>query len=85
MKKFTLFEVSKTTGLSEETVIRYIKEEWISPEEENLDQEDLARIKLIIDLQSDLGVNDESIPIILHLIDQLHFLKNKIINSDENM
>lgn len=40
-----------------------------------LDEEDLARAKLIRELQEVFGVNDEAIPIILHLLDQLYFLK----------
>ena len=36
---------------------------------------DLARTRLIRDLTVDLGVNDEGVPIILGLIDQLHGLR----------
>jgi hypothetical protein len=36
------------------------------------DEEDLARIRLIYELQHVMGVNDESIPVILHLVDQLN-------------
>jgi chaperone modulatory protein CbpM len=36
---------------------------------------DFARARLIRDLQ-DLGVNDDSIPIILGLVDQLHGLRH---------
>lgn len=36
------------------------------------DMEDIARMLLIRDLKEDFGVNDESIPVILYLIDQLH-------------
>ena len=37
-----------------------------------VDEEDLARICLIKQIQEEFGVNDESIPIILHLIDQVN-------------
>lgn len=40
-----------------------------------LDEEDLARIMLIKELQENLGVNDEGVPIILYLVDQLHHLR----------
>ena len=43
-----------------------------------LDLEDLTRIHLIAELKHDFEVNDESIPIILHLIDQLNYLRNQI-------
>jgi chaperone modulatory protein CbpM len=35
----------------------------------------MARACLIRDLQRDLGVNEEAIPVILDLLDQLHGLR----------
>jgi chaperone modulatory protein CbpM len=43
-----------------------------------LDDEDLARAALIRELLDEMGVNDESVPIILHLIDQLHVLRREL-------
>lgn len=80
---FSIVEVSSQIGIDEKTVYRYIEREWISPldtvsENIRLDAEDLARIRLVHELQVDFGVNEEAIPIILHLVDQLHFIRNKI-------
>jgi chaperone modulatory protein CbpM len=36
---------------------------------------DVARAQLIRDLREDLGVNDEGVSIVLHLIDQMHGLR----------
>src|SRR5215831_10310034 len=36
---------------------------------------DLARAQLIRDLREDLGVNDEGVSVILHLLDQMHGLR----------
>jgi chaperone modulatory protein CbpM len=36
---------------------------------------DLARAQLIRDLREDLGVNDEGVSVVLHLIDQMHGLR----------
>jgi len=36
---------------------------------------DVARARLIRDMQVDLGVNDEGVDIALHLIDQIHELR----------
>jgi hypothetical protein len=64
-----------------ETVYLYIERRWIIPRQpeirniSELDEEDLARIQLIRELQEDLGVNDDAVPIILNLIDQLHQLR----------
>src|ERR1700724_2913101 len=39
---------------------------------------DLARAQLIRDLRDDLGVNDEGIEVILHLLDQVHGLRRSM-------
>ena len=39
---------------------------------------DVARAQLIRDLHDDLGVNDEGISVILHLIDQVHGLRRSM-------
>jgi chaperone modulatory protein CbpM len=39
---------------------------------------DLARAQLIRDLRQDLGVNDEGISVILHLLDQVHGLRRSM-------
>jgi len=74
-----LNDATNKVGLSPEVIIRFIDCEWITPAERNLnwqdqtlDEEDLARAGLIRELQEIFGVNDEAIPIILHLIDQLN-------------
>lgn len=59
-------------------ILTYIERCWIAPDSSELDHEDQARIHLIQELQNVFGVNDEAVPIILHLIDQLHFFQNKV-------
>jgi len=39
---------------------------------------DLARAQLIRDLREDLGVNDEGVSVILHLVDQMHGLRRSM-------
>ena len=55
---------------------------WLAPREAygewTFSEIDVARSRLIRDLTDDLGVNDEGIPIILGLIDQLHGLRSAL-------
>ena len=56
----------------------WIEAGWLRPDETNesgLSEIDLARAQLIHDLTSKLGINDEGVPVILDLIDQLHGLR----------
>jgi chaperone modulatory protein CbpM len=39
---------------------------------------DIARAQLIRDLRDDLGVNDEGVSVILHLLDQVHGLRRSM-------
>jgi chaperone modulatory protein CbpM len=58
----------------------WIDEEWLIPLASGIapqfSEADLARAWLIRDLKLDMGVNDEGIAIILHLLDQLHGLRS---------
>jgi chaperone modulatory protein CbpM len=74
-------ETSKTIGVPVEVIIHFIEEEWVRPidrEHLMLDEEDEARIGLISMLKSEFEVNDESVPIILHLLDQLHYFHHRL-------
>ena len=64
-----------TTDFEAGAVEAWIAAGWLLPqefEENRLSAIDFARARLINDLQSTFGVNDEGIPLILDLIDQLH-------------
>jgi chaperone modulatory protein CbpM len=74
-------EITQTYQISEEFIQACLQHQWIEPldkETEKLAQEDLARLLLIRDLMDGMGVNDESVPVILNLIDQIHALKGRV-------
>ena len=67
--------------LENEVLDGWIAAEWLLPRTENgqeyLSEVDLARAQLISDM-FDLGVNDEAMPIILDLIDNLHGVRRNL-------
>ena len=67
-----------TAHLKAEALEAWIDARWLAPrdngEGRHFSEVDLARVQLIHDLQ-DLGVNDDAIPVILDLVDQLHGLR----------
>jgi len=67
--------------LEVETLEAWIEAGWLLPrtgdEAERFSEVDLARTHLIRDL-AELGVNDESIPVVLDLVDQLHGLRRTL-------
>lgn len=75
MRRYFIEEASVKLGVEKEFILRCIQVQWLTPkadEEPSLDEEDLARLRLILELKTDFGVNDEAVPIILHLLDQLY-------------
>lgn len=71
-----------TSGLLVQTLEFWLEQRWLIPTEINstaqFSEGDLARARLIRDLQRDLGVNDEGIDVVLHLIDQLHGVRRAL-------
>lgn len=71
--------VQEKVGIDNTTLTLFIQREWIIPySPDRLDEEDLARIKLIQELRLVFAANDESIALILHLMDQVYFLRRQI-------
>jgi chaperone modulatory protein CbpM len=78
-RRYTWVEVTEVTGLPRDALESFIAREWLKPAgESELDDEDVARIRLIQELKDDFGANDESIPLILHLMDQLYCLRGRL-------
>ena len=75
LMRYTLEELENCCGVESELILRFVSLEWIKPidsEKMIFDEEDLARVRLIHELQNVMGVNEEGIPIVLHLVDQLN-------------
>ena len=60
----------------------WIKQGWVLPVEEKgrflFDEADVARVRLIAELRRDLGVNDEAVPVVLRLLDQVYALRKAL-------
>ena len=71
-------EISRDVRVDNKVFDQWVEAGWLLPHQNLAGQRfsdvDLARAHLIRDLQ-DLGVNDDSMPIVLDLVDQLHGLR----------
>lgn len=71
-----------SAGLRIEMLDFWVEQQWLIPEETAdgaaFSDVDLARAHFIRDLKADLGVNDEGVDVILHLVDQLHGLRRAL-------
>lgn len=72
-------EFLTSSGVQVQTLEFWLEQEWLIPERTadgmNFSEKDVARARLIQDLKTDFGVNDEGIDVVLHLVDQLHGMR----------
>jgi len=77
--------VTLDIGASELTA--WIEQHWVLPVEESgdfyFDEADVARVKLIAELRNDLGVNEDAIPVVLRLLDQVYSLRRALSELNE--
>ncbi len=78
-----LDEFLSRSGIDFRSLEQWVDREWLLAERRSttiiLSDMDAARARLIHDLQRDFGVNDEGIDIVLHLVDQLHDLRQVLV------
>jgi len=78
-------EFLQRAHLDNATLEVWIRESWICPDrtapERAYSEMDLARAGLIRDLKDNMGVNDEGLDVILHLIDQMHGLRRALAEA----
>lgn len=87
--RMTKHQLAATSGIKVETLELWIEQEWLVPGTTSAGMRfadvDVARVRLIQELQNDLGANDEGIAVILHLMDQLHGLRRALARMKNEM
>lgn len=81
--KLSKQEFVSLSGVEHGTLNAWIEEEWLIPSGSSVEMTfsdiDIARARLIRDLQVDLGVNDEGVGVILKLLDQLYGVRRALV------
>lgn len=80
-------EVLVTLEIGASELHTWIEQHWVLPIEEEgdylFDETDVARVKLIAELRNDLGVNEDAIPVVLRLLDQVYSLRRALADLNE--
>jgi chaperone modulatory protein CbpM len=75
--------LGQISGLDQGDVERWIGNDWVRPDSHAgyyLFQEvDIARVRLILELRDDLLVNEEALPVVLLLLDQLYDIRRTML------
>ncbi len=78
----TLKEVVAQTEIHEGDIVTWVEQSWVLPNAESgrwlFDDSDVARISLIRDLREDMAINDEAMPLVLRLLDQVYSLREAL-------
>ena len=71
------------TGLDPRDVRRWIDNAWVRPDGQpgqyRFHDIDVARLRLIVQLRDDLGVDEAALPVVLSLLDQLYETRRTMI------
>jgi chaperone modulatory protein CbpM len=74
--------VMRVPGLAEAELVDWIARGWVQPHGQAPDWEfaefDVARVRLVHDLRVDAGVEEESLAMVLSLLDQLYDLRRAL-------
>jgi chaperone modulatory protein CbpM len=74
--------ISVCQGLRAEELRAWIEQRWVRPESRAegyvFEDIDIARVKLIYELRHDLAVEEETLPLVLDLLDQVYALRRRM-------
>ncbi len=60
----------------------WIEQEWVLPARQGdthvFNDADVARVRFICELRRDMAVNDEAVPVVLQLLDQIYALRDTL-------
>ncbi len=87
--KLTKQQFLSRAGMAPDTLHAWIEAEWLIPGDTSLELSfsaiDIARARLIRDLQVEFGVNDEGVGVILNLVDQIHGMRRALMQLRHGM
>jgi chaperone modulatory protein CbpM len=77
-----LAEVLTLCGVEREELTLWIERRWVMPLAANGDflfsEADVARVQMIAEFRGDLALDDEALPAVLGLVDQLHATRRRL-------
>jgi chaperone modulatory protein CbpM len=74
--------VAQISGLDRGDLARWVENRWVLPEIRGdrwlFSEVDVARVELIVEIRRDFAVDDEVLPLVLDLLDQVYGLRRQL-------
>ena len=69
-------------GLDRGDLIRWVENRWVLPERRDqtwlFHEVDIARVELILDMRQEFAIDEEALPLVLGLLDQVYDLRRQL-------
>ena len=70
------------SGLDRIELLRWVENRWVLPEPRGgswvFDEVDVARVELILEIRREWALDDEAMPLVLGLLDQIYELRRQL-------
>ena len=69
-------------GLERGELVRWVENRWVLPERQGdawlFHEVDVARVELIVEIRREFALDDEAVPLVLGLLDQVYSLRRQL-------
>ena len=69
-------------GLDRRDLMRWVENRWVLPERQDqtwiFHEVDIARVELILEIRQEFAIDEEALPLVLGLLDQVYDLRRQL-------
>lgn len=74
--------IHRLRGLDRRDLVRWIENRWVLPEQHGetwiFHEVDVARVELILEIRHEFAIDEEALPLVLGLLDQVYDLRRHL-------
>ena len=74
--------LDRLAGLDRHELVHWVENRWVLPERRNqtwiFHEVDVARVELILEIRREFAIDDEALPLVLGLLDQVYGLRRQL-------
>ena len=79
--------IAEISGLTRQDLERWIANAWVQPDKLTggyaFREIDVARARLILEMRDEMEINEDALPVVLLLLDQLYDLRRQMRNLND--